>query len=170
MATLTLTTQSAAETMAFGKSLARRFFPGCIVCMFGDLGSGKTTFVKGVAKGLGADVEEVHSPTFVLLNIYHGRRTLYHYDFYRLENPRDIAAIGCDDFLYGQGVSLIEWSERFGPLIPKTYLRMEFVFVDETRRRIRLSADDDAYARVIRDVKPARKGKSAARKNRQRTP
>ena len=149
--------------MAFGQRIARRFFPGSIICMFGDLGSGKTTFVKGLAQGLGADPEEVHSPTFVLLNIYQGRLALYHYDFYRLESPDDIAAIGYDDFLYGEGVSLIEWSERFGPLIPKTYLRMEFFFLDETRRRITLSAEDGAYARLINNLRPALSRKTVAR-------
>lgn len=139
--------------MALGQRLGRRLLPGDIICMFGDLGSGKTTFVRGVAQGLGIDPEEIHSPTFVLLNIYHGRLVLYHYDFYRLEKPDDIAAIGYDDFLFGEGVSFIEWSERFGPLIPKVYLRTEFVFIDETRRRITLSAEDERYSRMLKELK-----------------
>ncbi|HQO57201.1 MAG TPA: tRNA (adenosine(37)-N6)-threonylcarbamoyltransferase complex ATPase subunit type 1 TsaE [Candidatus Omnitrophota bacterium] len=153
MASLTLTTRAAEETMAFGQKLGRRLVPGNIVCMFGDLGSGKTTFVRGVAKGLGVNPDEIHSPTFVLLNVYRGRLALYHYDFYRLESPDEIAAIGYDDFLYGKGVSFIEWSERFGPLIPKNFLRVEFVFIDETRRRITLSAKEKGYARLVEDLR-----------------
>ena len=65
----------------------------------------------------------------------------------------EIAAIGYDDFLYGEGVSFIEWSERFGPLIPKVYLRTEFVFIDETRRRITLSAEDERYSRMLKELK-----------------
>lgn len=150
--------------MSLGQRLGRRLSPGSIICMFGDLGSGKTTFVRGVAKGLGVNPDEIHSPTFVLLNVYRGRLALYHYDFYRLEKSDEIAATGYDDFLYGEGVSFIEWSERFGPLIPKTYLRIEFVFIDETRRRITFSAGDDRYERMLKNLAPVNRGKSVAQK------
>jgi len=143
----TIITQDAEETRAFGKQLALKFKPGDIVCFFGDLGAGKTTMIKGIAEGLAITSDYVHSPTFTLLNLYeHGRLPLYHFDLYRIEDPEELFDIGYDEFLYGSGISVIEWSERFGHLLPKERLEIHLRHKGEDRREIRVKAAGNRYA------------------------
>ncbi len=104
---------SAAETEALGEAWGRRAAPGLVIGLSGDLGAGKTQLVKGLARGLGSPVR-VHSPTFALVNIYEGGRlTLYHLDLYRLETPEQILGAGLEEFLHPNGVTAIEWAERW---------------------------------------------------------
>jgi tRNA threonylcarbamoyladenosine biosynthesis protein TsaE len=133
------------ETKAFGKHLAKRLKGGDIICLFGDLGSGKTTLIKGIAAGLKIDPANVNSPTFVLMNIYEGRRPLYHFDLYRLEDLHGINSIGYEEFLYGQGVSVIEWADRLGEFLPGEYLRIEMDHKKLDERVIRLSAENRKF-------------------------
>ncbi|MBF0479622.1 MAG: tRNA (adenosine(37)-N6)-threonylcarbamoyltransferase complex ATPase subunit type 1 TsaE [Candidatus Omnitrophica bacterium] len=133
-----LITHSPDETIVLGAKLAKELKPGSIICLFGDLGAGKTTLVKGFAKGLRLKADDVHSPTFTLLNIYEGkgRRTLYHFDLYRLAESSEIELLGYEEFLYGQGLSVIEWPERLGQLMPKEYIRIELSHRAEFERGI----------------------------------
>lgn len=109
---------SAEETYAIGKSLAQKAGPGEIYALSGDLGVGKTVFTKGFAEGLGI-TEPVNSPTFTILQIYEGGRLpLYHFDVYRIDEPEEMEEVGLDDYLYGQGVSLIEWPEQIAEYLP----------------------------------------------------
>src|SRR3569832_1670457 len=105
--------KSSEETVALGRALAERLQPGAIIGLKGDLGAGKTQFVRGVVSGLGAK-DRVHSPTFALINEYlSGRVPVYHIDLYRLETADAILSAGLDDFFQQrQGVTLIEWFER----------------------------------------------------------
>ena len=118
------------ETMLFAQRFARQLKAGDIVFLQGDLGSGKTTFVKGLAPAFNVSSKKVHSPTFVLMNYYKGKLPIYHFDFYRLENSKTVAEqeIGniFDEYFYGEGVSLIEWPERLGEHKPKKYYLVEF--------------------------------------------
>jgi len=131
--------KSPEETKAFGKRLAKTLHKGDILCLFGDLGSGKTTLIKGIAQGLGVNETKVNSPTFVLLNIYEGARTLYHFDLYRLEDLKGISSIGYDEFLYGNGVSVIEWADRLGEFLPDEYLKIEMKHKSSEERIIKIS-------------------------------
>jgi len=149
-----LLSDSPAVTMSLGKTLARHARPGDIVCLYGDLGSGKTTLVKGLASGLGIDPVKVNSPTFVLMNAYQGRIPVYHFDFYRLERAEEIAAIGYEEFLYGEGVSVIEWAERFGNLAPKENLSLRFVHQGEDQRLIEFSAQGQRYQELLQKMRP----------------
>ncbi len=128
------------ETRAFGKHLAKALKKGDIICLFGDLGSGKTTLIKGIAEGLNIDPKKVNSPTFVLMNIYQGRLPLFHFDLYRLEDLYGIRSIGYDEFLYGDGISVIEWADRLGEFLPEEYLKIEMEHKKLDERVIRLSA------------------------------
>ena len=128
------------ETKAFGKHLAKCLKSGDIVCLFGDLGSGKTTLIKGIAAGLNISPTKVNSPTFVLMNIHEGRLPLFHFDLYRLENIHGINSIGYDEFLYGDGVSVIEWADRLGEFLPEEYLKIEMKHKKLDERVIQLSA------------------------------
>jgi tRNA threonylcarbamoyladenosine biosynthesis protein TsaE len=114
----TIISRSAAETEAVGESWGRTAESGLIIGLSGDLGSGKTQLVKGLARGLGIS-SRVHSPTFTLVNIYPGRRLLLaHLDLYRLSTPQEFIGAGLEEYLHGAGVTVIEWAERwFGDLL-----------------------------------------------------
>lgn len=105
-------THGEAETMALAARLAAEFKGGEVLLLSGDLGAGKTAFVRGLALGLGADPDEVASPTFVLLTSYPGRLRLHHADLYRLRGDGDEAELGLDELPGGAGVLAIEWAER----------------------------------------------------------
>lgn len=106
------------ETIAFARDLASRLRPGAIIALNGDLGSGKTQFVKGVAAGVGFG-GEVTSPTFTLIHEYvGGRLPIYHFDFYRLENEDEALQLGLEEYLQGNGICVIEWAGKFRELIP----------------------------------------------------
>lgn len=113
----TVTTRSAEETEALGGRLAARLGPGAVLLLDGDLGTGKTTLVRGLARGFGIDPEKVSSPTFVLINEYRGRLTLYHVDLYRLEGAA-VDDLGLEDLGDGSGVVVVEWAGRLPRPIP----------------------------------------------------
>lgn len=114
-----LETHSAEETYALGKSFGEKAGPGQIICLEGDLGTGKTVFAQGFGEGLGIR-EIINSPTFTIISIYEsGRIPLYHFDVYRIEDPDEMDEIGYEDYFYGNGVVLIEWASRVRELIPE---------------------------------------------------
>jgi tRNA threonylcarbamoyladenosine biosynthesis protein TsaE len=128
---------SAEETIAAGRSYARIARQGDVFALTGDLGAGKTQFVKGFVAGLESRAE-VTSPTFVLVHEYgDGRLPVYHFDFYRLDNSEAVLRIGFDDYVFGEGVSLIEWADRYSDLIPKEAKWLSFELKDENTRVIR---------------------------------
>ena len=105
--------KSPEETQNIGEGIGRSLPIPAIVLLRGDLGAGKTTLTRGIAKGLGlADTSLVNSPSYTLVNIYQGICPIYHVDLYRLEGARDLYSIGLDDFLGKEGVTVVEWSER----------------------------------------------------------
>ena len=102
------------DTLQIAYQMARNAQPGQVYALIGDLGVGKTVFTKGFAEGLGIE-EPVSSPTFTILQIYEeGRLPLYHFDVYRIEEPEEMEEVGFDDYVYGDGVCLIEWAGRSG--------------------------------------------------------
>ena len=114
---LTFTTSSAEETITLGEKIGRLLKKGDIIAMQGTLAAGKTTITKGIAKALGI-TDTITSPTFCLISEYYGRMPLYHFDVYRLEGTEDFINLGADDMLYGDGVSIIEWSEKIMDELP----------------------------------------------------
>jgi tRNA threonylcarbamoyladenosine biosynthesis protein TsaE len=108
----TIVTSSESETAAVGRELASGLSAGSVVLLFGDLGAGKTAFVRGLAEGLGVGPEEVSSPTFTIMQEYRGGRLpLYHVDLYRLDDPREIDELGLDE-LTADGILALEWAEK----------------------------------------------------------
>ena len=138
MTSLVIKTTCYEETLRLGVRFAKFLKPGDIVCLFGDLGTGKTALTRGMAKGLKADFEEVHSPTFVLMNVYHGKCPVYHFDLYRIGSG-DLFDLGYEEFFYGQGISVVEWSERLGSLMPKEHWHVALKHAGGDRRLIRIS-------------------------------
>jgi len=131
-----LISNNTAETVAIGQRYARDAKRGDVFALTGDLGSGKTQFVKGFVAGLGSKAE-VTSPTFVLLHEYEGGRLpVYHFDFYRLDSRETILRLGLDDYLFGSGLCLIEWADRHADLIPKEAKWLLFTMKDENTRVI----------------------------------
>lgn len=153
MADFVLHTNSPSETKALAQRLAKLCKGGEIICLSGDLGAGKTTFVKGLARGLSIDEKKVNSPTFVIMNVYDGRLPLYHFDFYRLESHEDIGRIGYDEFLYGKGVAVIEWAERFGRLMPPEHLKIELTDLGDNSRSVRMTPSGKFYEQLSESLK-----------------
>ena len=147
---VTRTTHSAEETIAIGHQLGELLSPGQTIALCGPLGSGKTTFTKGVAVGLGvADGREVKSPTFVLIKEYAGRVPIAHVDLYRLEQLADAERIGLDAYLDGRAVCLIEWAEKFPALLPPDHLRITFSHHTPTERRLVVTAHGAASHQLL---------------------
>jgi len=135
-----VTTHSAEETIAYGRSLAEQLSPPKLVLLRGDLGAGKTTLVKGIAAAFEAAAEEdVTSPTFTLVHEYRGpRATLYHIDLYRIDTLRELETLGLDDLRSQDSILLIEWGEKFPRLLRERDLEIALLRVSENEREISL--------------------------------
>ena len=128
--------KSVEETIAAGSRYGRQARRGDVFALTGDLGAGKTQFVKGFLAGLESPAD-VTSPTFVLVHEYGGGRLpVYHFDFYRVENREAVLRLGLDDYLFGDGVSLIEWADRYRDLLPAHAKWLSFELRDENVRAI----------------------------------
>jgi tRNA threonylcarbamoyladenosine biosynthesis protein TsaE len=137
-----ITTHSAEETIAFGRTLAGLLVPPKLVLLRGDLGAGKTTLAKGIAGAFEAAAEEdVTSPTFTLVHEYRGpKATLYHIDLYRIDTPRELETLALDDLRSENSILLIEWGEKFPSLSMERDVEIAFERNGETDRTIRVSA------------------------------
>jgi tRNA threonylcarbamoyladenosine biosynthesis protein TsaE len=133
----TFISHSPADTHAFGERFGRAAQHGWVIALSGDLGAGKTQFVKGLARGLGIS-ERVHSPTFTVAAQYPtGRLTLFHLDLYRLETPAQILSAGLEEFAQPDGVAVIEWAERMPPTMRAVeWFRIQIDILNETDRKI----------------------------------
>ena len=139
MPKVSLISNSEEETKLCAQKLAGQLKAGDVVLLQGDLGAGKTTFVKGMAKAFKVNLKQVNSPTFVLMNYYKGKLPIYHFDFYRLASAKEIDTLDLDEYLYGQGIVVIEWPERLGEYKPDQYYLVEFQHKGEHRRKICIS-------------------------------
>ncbi len=139
----TWVTRNPSETIELGKALAKRLARGDVVALYGELGSGKTTLVKGLAAGLGAaNPDRVRSPTFVLLNLYEGRLPVYHVDLYRVQNVERLHDIAYEEYVSGDGVTVIEWAEKAEQLLPRKAVRVHLKMLGKKSREIRVEFPD----------------------------
>lgn len=141
-------TASADETIALGERLGRVAAAGDLVCLWGDLGAGKTQVAKGVARGL-AISDTVNSPTFILMNEYRGRMPLFHVDLYRLADAADALAGGVVDDRQADGVTLVEWPERMGDVLPAGRLDVRIDGSGGDVREITVETADPGYGRYV---------------------
>ncbi|MFB3894836.1 MAG: tRNA (adenosine(37)-N6)-threonylcarbamoyltransferase complex ATPase subunit type 1 TsaE [bacterium] len=118
-------TNSAEQTRKLGNQLSVILTGGEVIALVGELGSGKTIFVHGLAAGLGIS-ESVHSPSFTILNEYAGRLRLYHFDFYRLKSEEEVWNLGWQDYLTNSGIVVVEWADRFPRVLPEERLEIRF--------------------------------------------
>lgn len=142
-------THSKEETVDFGYKVGKLLPPGSVLALKGDLAAGKTTFTKGIGKSLNIR-EVINSPTFNILKIYEGDKTLYHIDAYRLEdNPYDL---GFDEYIDDDGIMVVEWYDFIIDMIGDEYLKINFSYIDENTREIELIAHGDRYKDVIKEL------------------
>ena len=135
---LSLRTASPEETRAFGERLAAQLRPGDVLLLEGELGAGKSELTRGIARGLGV-TGYVTSPSFTILQVHEsGRLPLYHFDWYRLGGAEELYELSMDEYLYGEGVAVVEWPQMAAEAIPETCLRVTLMPVGETARMIRL--------------------------------
>ncbi|MGE4353935.1 MAG: tRNA (adenosine(37)-N6)-threonylcarbamoyltransferase complex ATPase subunit type 1 TsaE [Oscillospiraceae bacterium] len=128
-------TNSEQETEAVGEKLGRRVADGTVIAMYGDLGAGKTAFVRGLARGMGIDTR-VSSPTFTIVNEYSGKRELFHFDMYRLASSDELFDIGWEDYLGRSGVCVVEWSENVEDAFDGSEMRIIITKLSDTQRKI----------------------------------
>lgn len=157
--TVDLISTSVEQTQRFAFRLGQLLEPGDIIGLEGDLGAGKTAFVRGIARALGVR-DSVTSPTFTLMNEYRGRDQrvpLYHIDVYRLSEASEIETLGLDEYLFGNGVCAIEWADRIRSLLPRERLWVTLRHYDlvENRRSIVLAGHGQRYEALLRDYKRA---------------
>ncbi len=124
------------QTLRLGCTLGKSLRGGDVLAITGDLGTGKTHFVKGIAQGLGIAPSQITSPTFTLVHEHEGRIPLYHIDLYRLEDIREVESIGLEEYFSCDSVVAIEWAERAASLLPTTRLDITFSHQGDDRRQI----------------------------------
>lgn len=152
--TLDFISHSEAQTRRLGARLAAFLNPGDVIALIGDLGSGKTRWVQGLCKGLGV-TDPVISPTFTLVNEYQGLYPVYHIDLYRLDDAAETATFGLEDYLYGSGITVIEWADRIKTLLPDEFLAVELHHLEETKRRVVLRPHGQRFMTLLEAFKQA---------------
>lgn len=151
-APLDFISHSPEQTQRLGARLGELLSPGDVILLEGGLGAGKTVFAQGVAMGLGIE-EPVTSPTFTLIHEYQGRVPLYHVDLYRIGGAVEAADLGLEDYLYGDGITLIEWPERAAGILPRAYIVVALRPVSETKRGIRMTGASEHYRALLSTFK-----------------
>jgi tRNA threonylcarbamoyladenosine biosynthesis protein TsaE len=161
--TLDCISHSSSQTQRLGMRLGELLRGGELVLLNGQLGTGKTTFIQGLAQGLGI-IENINSPTFTLLKEYtdqprpgvstdalsHRAPALYHFDLYRLDNPDEIVDLGFEDYFFSDGVSVIEWAEKAGSFWPEEHLNIRLKIMSETKRGLLFIATGERYCELLR--------------------
>lgn len=128
--------------------LGKKLYPGIVICLIGELGSGKTTFVQGLARGLGIK-RNVLSPSFQLLRVYSGRLDLYHFDLYRLKSAQEWEDLGYNEYFSRQGVSIIEWADKVSSTWPEKRLEIYFQYGQANTRRVTFVAVGPEAKRLL---------------------
>ncbi len=150
--TMVIESGSPHETKSWGRRLASLLEGGELLGLIGDLGAGKTCFIKGLARGLSLREEDILSPTFTMIQEHHGRLPLYHIDLYRLEEAT-LDDLGLREYLFSEGVAAVEWFERLRGGAEMEYLAVRISYAGANLRRIEFSAVDSRHARIISKLK-----------------
>ena len=157
MESLRLNSHSPEQTQLLGSYLGELAQRADVFLLIGELGTGKTCLVQGIAHGL-AIKEYAFSPTFIILREYHGRLPLYHIDFYRLDHVEEIADLGLEEYFYGDGICVIEWAEKGLPIVPRDNLLITLHYIPfyQTGRSICLKPRGKRYCELIEQLKKER--------------
>lgn len=141
------------QTKKIAALLAKGLPKGSFLALVGELGSGKTVFVKGLAEGLGLKNGVVNSPTFVLIKEYEGKKKLYHFDLYRLKTEKEVEELGAQEYFFGDGIVAMEWADKAPAILPKEHIRIEFSVLDDDKRKIRFIPFGARYKKIIQNLK-----------------
>jgi len=151
MTDIELISHSQEQTQRLGIRLGELAQAGDVLLLTGNLGSGKTCLTQGIAWGLGVK-EYAFSPSFVIMREYHGRLTLYHLDFYRLDRIEEIADLGLDEYLYGKGVCVVEWAENGMAVLPEEHLLINLSYISDTERSISFEPKGNRYINLLKSL------------------
>jgi tRNA threonylcarbamoyladenosine biosynthesis protein TsaE len=146
-------TSNPEQTRRIGELLGARLGPGDTVCLYGDLGAGKTSLSYGIALGLEVRTQYITSPTFTFVNEYEGRAPFYHIDLYRLKDPGELENIGFEEYIDSDGVTVIEWAERAEDALPVERLSVYLSYVNENSREIGFLAEGERYEKMLKEVR-----------------
>ncbi|UCC66950.1 MAG: tRNA (adenosine(37)-N6)-threonylcarbamoyltransferase complex ATPase subunit type 1 TsaE [Deltaproteobacteria bacterium] len=141
------------ETERIGSLAGEMLKNGDVVALSGELGTGKTTLIKGIAQGIGFDSGEVVSPSFTFINEYDGPLPLFHIDLYRLENEKELYEIGYEEYMQGDGVVVIEWADKVPHAVPEESLWITLRYLDAERREIIVTARGARYEKIIEHLR-----------------
>ena len=153
MKPLEIISRNPEETQKLGMRLGELAAAGDIYLLSGNLGAGKTCLTQGIARGLGVTEHYISSPSFVLMREAHGRLPLYHIDLYRLNRIEEITDLGLDDYLYGNGVCVIEWAERGTGVLPLEHLQITINYVSDTERKLFFQPAGQRFEQLVADLK-----------------
>jgi len=144
---------SAQQTWEIARSIGEKLRQGDVLALSGELGSGKTCFTGGLARGLGVDEKyQITSPTFTLINEYPARHRLYHFDVYRIEDYDEFEDLGYEEYLGVEGVVVIEWAEKIAKRLPVNTLWITFEYLDEDERKIIIKGPENRLKELMKDT------------------
>lgn len=144
---------SAQQTWEIARSIGEKLRQGDVLALSGELGSGKTCFTGGLARGLGVDEKyQITSPTFTLINEYPARHKLYHFDVYRIKDYDEFEDLGYEEYLGSEGVVVIEWAEKIAKRLPVNTLWITFEYLDENDRKIIIKGPENRLKELMKDT------------------
>ncbi len=147
---MVIQSKSASETVRLGKSIGSLLLPGDVVALVGELGAGKTQFIKGLAAGAGIrNPTYISSPSFTLINEYPGRITFYHIDLFRLSKEKEAEDLGLEDYIQGKGITAIEWADKIPSLLPKELLIIRIAYTGKNTRSLEILGKGGRYEEIV---------------------
>jgi tRNA threonylcarbamoyladenosine biosynthesis protein TsaE len=147
-------TETTAETIRIGKSIGNRLLPGDVVALVGELGAGKTQFIKGLAAGAGIrNPAYIASPSFTLINEYPGKTTFYHVDLFRLGEEKEAEELGLEDYFQSRGITAIEWADKIPSLLPKELLLIRIAYTGKSRRSLEIIGKGKRYEEIVNQLR-----------------
>jgi tRNA threonylcarbamoyladenosine biosynthesis protein TsaE len=150
---MVLQTKSTSETVRIGKRIGSLLRPGDVVALVGELGTGKTQFIKGLAEGLGLGKPTyISSPSFTLINEYPGRVPFYHIDLFRLTSEKEAEELGLEEYFQGEGITAIEWADRIPSLLPDENLWIHIYYTGKNTRSLEIIGKGDRYEKLIEEL------------------
>ena len=150
---IVIQSRSASETARIGKTIGSRLLPGDVVALVGELGVGKTQFIKGLAAGVGIENSAyISSPSFTLIQEYPGEMPFYHIDLFRLGREREVEELGLDDYFQGRGITAIEWADHIPSLLPKELLFISIAYIDANVRSLEIAGKGKRYLNLVDQI------------------